>query len=170
MGFNWGTPNPWTPSVDIKDCLPQRPNSSRGICREDQSSRRLPLHRKCAKCGTQRAVHYFLSLPQTCRRRGWNRLGRDRGGSWENPGGSERRDIFCGSRQSPARGPEPSSSGRINARVVHHRAGNFVHRCAPSVTLVGETFERAGLAGLLARSDAVASRQAEHPKIAERDL
>jgi hypothetical protein len=40
---------------------------------------------------------------------------------------------------------------RINARVVHHRAGNFVHRFAPSVTLVGETFEHVGLAGLLAR-------------------
>ena len=47
---------------------------------------------------------------------------------------------------------------RLNARVVHHRAGNFVNRFAPAVTLVGETFERVGLAGLLARSDAVASR------------
>lgn len=21
MGFNWGTPDPWTPSIGIKDCL-----------------------------------------------------------------------------------------------------------------------------------------------------
>ena len=25
MGFYWGTPYPWTPSVVIKDCLPRRP-------------------------------------------------------------------------------------------------------------------------------------------------
>jgi hypothetical protein len=47
---------------------------------------------------------------------------------------------------------------RINARVVHHPAGNLLHRFAPAVTLVGETFERVGLAGLLAGADAVASR------------
>jgi hypothetical protein len=35
---------------------------------------------------------------------------------------------------------------------------NLVYRFAPAVTLVGETFEHVGLAGLLARSDAVASR------------
>jgi hypothetical protein len=59
---------------------------------------------------------------------------------------------------------------RINARVVHHRADDLVHRFALAVTLVVETFERVGLAGLLAGADAVASRlpglrgQADSPK------
>jgi hypothetical protein len=59
---------------------------------------------------------------------------------------------------------------RLNARVVHHRADDLVHRFALAVTLVVETFERVGLAGLLAGADAVASRlpglrgQADSPK------